>query len=69
MAYCKIQIAPWLYHELNLETLAFPNEKQAVDILIEALESKALGFSLKEGANRKTFFGQSGGVLATVLKG
>ncbi len=65
----KIQIAPWLYHELNLEKLAFSDEKKAVDILIEALQSKALEFNIKEGGNRKTFFGQTGSVLAAVLKG
>lgn len=65
----KIQIAPWLYHELNLEKLAFSDEKKAVDILIEALQSKALEFDIKEGGNRKTFFGQTGSVLAAVLKG
>ena len=69
MPYCKIQIAPWVYHELNLKTLAYSDEEQAVDVLTEALESKAFQFSLKEGGNRKTFFSQSGGVLATVLSG
>lgn len=65
----KIQIVPWLYHELNLEKLAFSDEKKALDVLIDAMESKALDFDIKEGGNRKTFFGQTGSVLAAVLKG
>ena len=65
----KIQIVPWLYHELNLEKLAFSDEKKAVDVLVDAMESKALDFDIKEGGNRKTFLGQTGSVLATVLKG
>lgn len=70
MAFYKIQIVPWLYHELNLETLTFSDEKKAVDLLTEALESKSLDFDIKEGANnRKTFFGQTGNALAAVLKG
>jgi hypothetical protein len=69
MPFYKIQIVPWLYHELNLEKLAFSDEKKAVDLLTEALESKSLNFNMKEGANRKTFFGQTGSVLAAVLKG
>ncbi len=69
MTLFKIQIAPWLYHELNLEKLAFSDEKMAVDVLSEALQSKALAFNIKEGGNRKTFFGQTGSVMAAVLKG
>lgn len=65
----KIQIVPWLYHELNLEKLAFSDEKKAVDLLTEALESRSLDFDMKEGGNRKTFFGHTGSVLAAVLKG
>lgn len=64
----KIKIAPWLYHELNLEKLTFSDEKKAIDVLVDAMESMALDFDIKEGCNRKTFFGQTGGVLATVLK-
>ena len=69
MASYKIKIAPWLYHELNLEKLAFAEEKKAVDVLIEALEAKALAFDMQDGGNQTTFFGQTGSVLAAVLKG
>jgi hypothetical protein len=41
----------------------------AVDVLIDALESKALHFNIKVGGNRKIFLGQTGSFLATVLKG
>lgn len=69
MSFYKIQIVPWLYHELKLKKLAFTDEKKAVDVLIEALESKALEFDMREGGNRKTFFGHTGSVMAAVLKG
>lgn len=69
MVFYKIQIVPWLYHELNLEKLAFSDEKKAVDVLVDAMEAKALDFDIKEGGNRKIFFGQTGSVLAAVLKG
>jgi hypothetical protein len=69
MAFYKIQIVPWLYHELNLKKLSFSDEKKAVDVLTDALESKALAFDMKEGGNRKTFLGQTGSVMAAVLKG
>jgi hypothetical protein len=68
MASYKIQIVPWLYHELNLEKLAFSDEKKAMDVLVDAMKSKALNFDVREGGNRKTFFGQAGSVLAAVLK-
>jgi hypothetical protein len=65
----KIQIVPWLYHELNLEKLAFSDENKAVDVLVDAMKSKALDFDIKEGGNRKIFFSQTGSILAAVLKG
>jgi hypothetical protein len=40
-----------------------------VDVLVDAMKSKALDFDIKEGGNRKIFFSQTGSILAAVLKG